>query len=244
MDFAPADLTDGREPLDWRSRYTDPRARWGIRLEAAYLAILLLAVPTAIVILWLGYPQHWLRLSDAQYKPCLKYGLAWLGGVLGGTLHDLKWLYHVVAHQRWHCDRRLWRLFTPHISGGLAFAVMALISSSSLGIFDRQAESRPFVIGVSFMIGYFSDNALAKLTEMAERFLGPSRTNRKQDRDSPVESNVSTSDGVGVAPELTRALEDPPSPELLPESERSEGFLKSSIGVVPVPNAETSDPEE
>ncbi len=56
--FAPDDPTDGRELLDWPSKYKDPDAKRGIRLEAAYLAVLLLGVPIAIVILWLDYPKE------------------------------------------------------------------------------------------------------------------------------------------------------------------------------------------
>src|SRR5438309_5532846 len=34
--FAPQDLTDGREPLDWKTKYDDPVAKKGIRFEACY----------------------------------------------------------------------------------------------------------------------------------------------------------------------------------------------------------------
>ncbi len=183
--FAPDDPTDGRELLDWPSKYKDPDAKRGIRLEAAYLAVLLLGVPIAIVILWLDYPKYWLGLSDQKYKSILKYGIAWLSGVLGGTLFDLKWLYHCVARLSWHMDRRLWRIFTPHISGGLAFAFVALISSGMLRIFDRQAvESLSLVVGVAFVVGYCSDMAVAKLTEIAETLFGASRAKEKH-KDGP-----------------------------------------------------------
>jgi len=184
-DFAPADPTDGRELLDWRSKYTEPGAQRAIRFEACYLAVLLFGVPITIVILWLGQSKHWLGLSDEQYKPFLRYGLAWVGGVLGGTLFDVKWLYHSVARQLWHLDRRLWRLFTPHISGGLAFVVVALISSGVMRVFDRQAvESPSLVVGISFMVGYFSDSAIAKLSEVSDTLFGASRAKEKH-KDGP-----------------------------------------------------------
>ncbi len=181
--FAPADPTDGRELLEWRSKYADIDAKRGIRFEAVYLASLLLITPLAILTLWLDYPKHWLGLPDQKYEPILKYGMAWLSGILGGTLFSLKWLYHSVARQVWHQDRRLWRLFTPHISGGLAFAIVALISSGLIRVFDRQAiESHSLVVGVAFMVGYFSDSAIAKLTEIAETLFGASR-NREKHKD-------------------------------------------------------------
>ena len=178
--FGQADPTDDRDFLDWKSKYSDPAARQGIRFEAIYLATLLVLVPVAMVLLWLEYPKHWLKLSDESYKPIVHFGMAWLGGVLGGTLFDLKWLYHSVARQLWHLDRRLWRLFTPHISGGLAFAMVVLISSGLVRIFDSRAvNSLSSVVGISFLVGYFSDSAIAKLTEVAETLFGTSRGKEK-----------------------------------------------------------------
>lgn len=180
--FAPDDPTDGREPLDWQSKYP-PEARRIIWAEALYLFGLLLLVPILMLIFWLDYPNHWLKLSDDRYRPIVTYTLAWLGGVLGGTLFDIKWLYHAVARQVWHLDRRLWRLFTPHISGGLAFAIVALISSGMLRVFDRQAsQSRSLVVAVAFLVGYFSDSAVAKLSEIAETLFGASRAKEKHKR--------------------------------------------------------------
>jgi hypothetical protein len=165
--------------LDWQSKYP-PEARRHIWLEGAYLAILLASVPLLSLLLWLETPKRWLGLTDQRYDPILKYGLAWLGGLLGGTLFSLKWLYHSVARQIWHVDRRPWRVFTPHISGGLAFAVVALVSSGIFRVFDRGAtNSKSLVVSVAFLVGYFSDSAVAKLTEIAETLFGASRAREK-----------------------------------------------------------------
>jgi hypothetical protein len=178
--FGQADPTDGREFLEWKSKYSDPAAHQGIRFEATYLGILLFVVPLAMLVLWLEYPKHWLRLSDQNYRPILRFGMAWLGGTLGGTLFAVKWLYHSVARQLWHLDRRLWRLFTPHISGGLAFAMVALVGSGLVRIFDSRAvTSLSSIIGIAFLVGYFSDSAIAKLTEVAETLFGTSRAKEK-----------------------------------------------------------------
>jgi hypothetical protein len=170
--FGQADPTDGREPLEWPSRY-DPAARKEIQLEAFYLGLLLFALPIAMVVLWLEYPKNWFHLSDQKYSPILKYGFAWAAGTLGGTLFDWKWLYHSVARQIWHMDRRLWRIFTPHISGSLAFAVIALVGSGVIRVFDSRAtEAHTVVVGFGFLVGYFSDSAIAKLTEVADTLFG------------------------------------------------------------------------
>jgi hypothetical protein len=132
------------------------------------------------VVLWLEFPKYWFHLSDEKYIPLLKYGFAWAAGTLGGVLFDLKRLYHTVARGLWHLDRRLWRIFTPHISGGLSFFVLALISSGALRIFDSKATNSPaLVIGLGFLVGYFSDSAIAKLTEVAETLFGTTRSKEK-----------------------------------------------------------------
>ncbi len=178
--FGQADPTDGRAALDWKTRYPDPSAQREIRLEAMYLAALLLAVPTLMLIVWIGYTKALLRIPDVTYGPVRKYGLAWLGGTLGGILFDLKWLYHSVARGFWNLDRRLWRLFTPHISGGLAFAVIALVASGGIRVFDSRAtNSNALVVGTGFLVGYFSDSAIAKLSDLAETLFGTIRAKER-----------------------------------------------------------------
>ena len=192
--FGQSDPTDNRERLDWRSRYSDPTARFEIRLEAIYLGTLLIGAPMAMLVLWLRGPQYWFALPDHQYSVVLKFGLAWIAGTLGGVVYDLKWLYHVVARQLWHQDRRLWRIFTPHISGGLAFGVVSLVESDLIRIFDRTIMSRSVaVIGLSFLIGYFSDSAIAKLTEVAETLFGTSRSREKHRETPPQEDHPARS---------------------------------------------------
>jgi hypothetical protein len=133
-----------------------------------------------MLVLWLRWPEGWLHLTDQRYDTLLRFGLAWFSGLLGGTLYDAKWLYHSVARQLWHLDRRIWRIFTPHISGGLAFVVVSLIASGLLKVFDNHAvDSNTMVIGMGFLVGYFSDSAIAKLAEIAETLFGTSRSREK-----------------------------------------------------------------
>ena len=189
--FGQSDPTDARNRLDWTSKYP-PDAQKEIRREAIYLGLLLFAAPVAMLVLWLGLPQRWMRLSDQHYTVVLKFSLAWVAGTLGGVLYDLKWLYHSVARQRWHMDRRLWRIFTPHISGGLAFGIAALIESNIIRIFDRTITARSVnVVGISFLIGYFSDSAVAKMTEVADTLFGTSRSKEKHKEDDQAEQSPS-----------------------------------------------------
>jgi hypothetical protein len=178
--FGQADPTDNRERYDWKSKYDDPSAKKEIWREAVYLGVLLFGLPVVMTVFWLGYPKHLFAVSDEQYRPLLKYVFAWTSGSLGGVLFDAKWLYHVVARGLWHQDRRLWRIFTPHISGGLSFFFLALVASGALRIFDGKAtDSLSLVMGLGFLVGYFSDSAIAKLTEVAETLFGTIRAKEK-----------------------------------------------------------------
>jgi hypothetical protein len=172
--FAPLNPTDGRQLFEWKSKYP-LEAKRAIRIEASVVIGTLFLVPIGMFLVWQGSALDWLGLDAQKKQTFARYSFAWLGGTLGGTLFCLKWLYHSVARGIWHLERRLWRLFTPHISGGHAFAIIVLMSSGILRIFDTQELSRPSVIvGVGFLVGYFSDSAIGKLTELANTLFGTS----------------------------------------------------------------------
>lgn len=177
--FGQSDPTDNRASYDWKSRYAEAK-KW-IRMEAIYLGALLFFFPAIMVILWLKVPMKILGLTEFEYAPILKYGFVWASGSLAGVLLDLKWLYHTVARGLWHKDRLLWRIFTPHISGGLSFFLLATVSSGLLLIFDTVAtDSLPAVVSIGFLTGYFSDSALAKMSEIAQTVFGTVRAKEKQ----------------------------------------------------------------
>lgn len=169
--FAPGDLTDGRPKGQWKTRYEDSAARRGIVVEAVYLFLWYLAVPSALIYVYLN-DFRWL-VGSTSPETLKRYAYAWLGGSLGGLLFTTKWLYHSVAHGKWNQDRRLWRLFTPCVSAGLAFAVTALFDGNILGILNEQAiASPPAVLGLAFLTGYFSDSVVAKLAELGKNVFG------------------------------------------------------------------------
>ncbi len=176
-DWAPSDLSDGRARGDWQTKYPDKQARNAITLEAIYIVFLLFIFPIFILLIMSGKPKSWINIDENNYNLLEKYVLAWIGGSLGGTLFDLKWLYHSVAKQLWNIDRRLWRYCTPHISGALSFATIMLISSEFLRIFDLAAIDKPYVTcALGFIIGYFSDTASAKLAQISELLFGLRRS--------------------------------------------------------------------
>jgi len=180
--FAPSDPSDGRTCGNWDTRYPEA-AKKHIRWEAGYLALHFAVVLAGIfaITVYAEYAPDLLNASkDTIRWPQLLF--AYLGGVLGGTLNSMKWLYHSVAKNIWNLDRRLWRFFTPHLSGGLAFAVVVLLGSGLLVIIDRETMLSVWVsFGVGFLVGFFSDSATAKLSEIARTLFG---TRADPDRDA------------------------------------------------------------
>lgn len=167
VSFAPSDPTDGRSAGVWRTRY-EKEALAHIWKEAIYVGSLLIVIPILII----SIHQDFLGLLNIP-ATIKKYSYAWIGGSLGGTLFCTKWLYHTVARNVWNQDRFLWRIFTPHISGALAFSFILLISSGIINLFSPDAMNKNnAVFGLSFLIGYFSDPAIAKLTEIANTLFG------------------------------------------------------------------------
>ena len=174
-DFAPADYTDGRKKFDWETKY--PKAALEkIRLEAIYVSILLVISIIASLLLILP-PKVLCDFFNVEFTPepraCL---CAWFGGTAGGTVFSIKWLYHSRAKGIWHLDRRLWRIFAPHMSGSIAFFTILLIASGLLKVFEADIINEPLaILGFTFIVGYFSDKALAKMSELADFFLGLDR---------------------------------------------------------------------
>lgn len=173
------DLTDGRRKGDWKSRY-DVDCQRHIKWEKKYLIYLISGC--LIIPLLIGVAANdcfWgLTCGFGNLK---KYAFAFFGGTLGGTLFAVKWLVHSVAKNTWSLDRRLWRIFTPFLSGSLAFIVVLLINAS---LFNGDGDSFSNLTihksyGIGFLVGYFSDNAIGKLTEIAQVFFGSSISQRK-----------------------------------------------------------------
>jgi len=171
--FAPRDLTDGKKPGEWKTRYSDQDAQKAICFEGVYVGCLLLACPVFLVVLWIVPTDKISFIPEERCEVICRYAYAWIGGLLGGTLYTMKWLYHGVAHGSWHRDRRLWRLLAPHLSAALAFVFICMVESGILLVFDKDVTRKPSaVVAISFLIGYFSDTALAKMSEIAISLFG------------------------------------------------------------------------
>jgi NhaP-type Na+/H+ or K+/H+ antiporter len=176
-EWAPHDYTDGRPRGEWKTFYP-PEARKWILIEALYLILLFFACLSAVfyIVYELCPPAQTGGSTVTQDQTCatfLGYIGAWIAGMLGGCSFGIKWMYHSVAKRIWHEDRRLWRLLSPHLSGVVALFMVFLVSSGLLQLFDKDFIQRAIaVMAFSFLVGYFSDKALAKMAEVADTLFG------------------------------------------------------------------------
>jgi hypothetical protein len=170
--FAPANPTDNRQLYEYRSRWPD-YARTAQRWEGIYLGVLAVSGVSGLFAL--------LTWTNAAASPDIttSMALAFCAGLLGGTTFGLKWWYHAIARGIWHLDRRAWRFAVPWQSAIVAMFVHVLFKSDLLGFLNPAALDKIHnVIAFGFLVGYFSDAAIAKLAEIAESLFGAARGGR------------------------------------------------------------------
>jgi hypothetical protein len=180
-EFAPGDITDGRQDFEWKSRWPAD-ARSQIRREALGLAGYLLIGVTIFV---LGY----LRLFLPEGNQAQVFGLLaiWGAGLIGATCFGIKWFYHVVAKGLWHQDRALWRWFSPIVSSTLAVFVSLALLGDPLAREIDAALLRKMAL-LAFLGGYFSDSAFAKLAEVAKVLFGVTEKHQRKSHDGESDS--------------------------------------------------------
>jgi hypothetical protein len=174
------ELEDNRSVGDWKSRFY-LRAWCQISIELLYLVALLILGSLALLDAALISPNandiqgtYVSPLLGVKIKSfALKWIALWIAGLLGGTVFDLKWLYHSVAKGLWHCDRFLWRLIVPFNSATVALFTGFLVSSGAVPFLRSEAfDSALPNLAFGFVFGYFSDNILAALQNFAKKIFG------------------------------------------------------------------------
>ncbi|NEA36094.1 hypothetical protein [Streptomyces sp. SID13031] len=187
--FAPKEPTDGRQRGDWQTRYPEPEARRAILFEASYVFVVHCLTLIAMALTGTGWPQDWIGVTEPEWAKLSHWLLAWLGGMLGGSLFAMKWMYHSVAKGLWNRDRRLWRIFTPLLSAGVGLTVVVLSAARIIPIFGADlVGTNTGAVGVAILVGYFSDQTISKLADMAEGHLG--RAGRRASRPGPDEQEA------------------------------------------------------
>ncbi len=178
--FYPGDITDGREPGNWKTRYSDNQAKREIRKESIFLILLLIICFAMVILILCNVFQRPFGFSESQSLLFNQYLGILSAGIIGGTLYALKWLIHTVGHGVWNEDRKLWRYITPFTSGVLSTFVMLIISSGLFGLFSTSLiENTPMIFSLAFLTGYFSDQMVSRLQVLFENIFGRVENNKK-----------------------------------------------------------------
>jgi hypothetical protein len=110
-----------------------------------------------------------------------RYLLAALGAFLGAWTFDAKWFYMVTAKGRdnekrwtWEYHKFYWRILTPFVGGILSFSLFLLGNSGVIQIKLGPGATTSSAAGFSFcfVMGYFSDVVMTKLSKLANGISG------------------------------------------------------------------------
>ncbi|WP_016954507.1 hypothetical protein [Catenovulum agarivorans] len=159
--------TDDRNKYEWQSKWCEESSK-KIKTEAIWMGALFFLSLLLMVLAWRGDIYRVLTYDCLTCATQIdQYIFIFIGGLFGGTIFGLKYLYKVVARGHWHLDRKLWRIFSPLLSAGVALAFGTLFDSGIIGLeINTDKPSGYFAIG--FLTGYFADSAIAKMQEVAE----------------------------------------------------------------------------
>ena len=183
--------TDGRKQYDWESKYPEC-AQKEMKKEAIYIAIILIIAFSLLIFIVGGLIDKVGNLIGLEAKKTASLegvNIYFFSGLLGGTIFGLKYFYRVVSRGYWSQDRKYWRFFSPWISACVAFVVGCMVLSGYINA--TQAQSFAAEICVGFITGYFADEAVGKMSEVATALFGSnSKTDpNKVDSNSNVGSN-------------------------------------------------------
>jgi len=168
------DNTDNRERYDFKSKY-DNKARNEIRYEGIFLLFIMLVSLFMIYLNWKGVLLSYFDITSGQdsFKRYIYY-LA--SGLLGGITFSIKYFYRVVARGWWHQDRRFWRISSPLLSAVMGFMTGVLIEAQLLN--TNIPSNGASIVAIGFLAGYFADEAVGKMYEIANVIFGTNNTKK------------------------------------------------------------------
>lgn len=152
--------TDGRKIGEYKTRYTDKICRRKILRDAIYILILMIIALILILVNFLEIFESLLDLDEEKKILFRNIMYCVSAGLLGGATFGMKYFYRVVAHGLWSEDRVYWRIFSPLISIPLSLVMAAIM-------FNDVTSSGGLAITIGFFTGYFSDEAVGKMYEIA-----------------------------------------------------------------------------
>ena len=174
------DLDDGRDVGNWSSRY--PAGAWFQIIPEFLLLTTYLVLPSYFLLEAIIEPPNVSSRDGYVYSTFLGINVStanakWialtLAGFIGGAVFDLKWLYHSVAKGKWNRDRCLWRIIVPFNSAMVSLFTGFLFASGIVPFLKNESFENVFtLLGFGFIFGYFSDNILAALQNLARKVFG------------------------------------------------------------------------
>lgn len=164
--------TDGRNSYDWESGYPI-EAQKKIRLDATYISLVFFLSFLLITLNYLGIFSSWLNLPENKIVKFEYIFYFSSSGMLGGVVFGLKYFYRVVARGYWTLDRRYWRILSPFISMSISFIVGCMTSSEILYV--HNSSTNTWAIAFGFFSGYFADEAVGKMYEIATLLFGKTK---------------------------------------------------------------------
>ncbi len=170
--------TDEREQYEWKSRYSDKIVRRTQLCEAIYLILLVFVAFLIIYFNYVGIIENCFKIPDDKKLFFSRMITCVACGLLGGTIFDMKWFYKSIAHGYWNIDRIYWRIFTPIISLSFAFC-LANIFSDNIIIYGNGFSAAT----LGFLTGYFSDEAVGKMAEVAKVLFNTSKKSSEDKED-------------------------------------------------------------
>lgn len=163
--------TDGRKPYEWKSKYPK-EARDEMLGEAIYIGIVLALSLLGLYLNWCGVFSCHLEEEPTRAIAFDGIVLYFFSGLMGGTIFGIKYFYRVVARGYWTQDRKYWRIFSPWISACVSLVVGCMVVSGYINA--AQSPSTAAGLCVGFIAGYFADEAVGKMSEVATALFGSS----------------------------------------------------------------------
>lgn len=163
--------TDDRKPYDWKSKYPQ-EARDEMKEDAIYIGTTLVLSILGLFFNWCGCFAKWFCIESSRIVPFEYIVFFFFAGLMGGTVFGVKYFYRVVARGFWSQDRKYWRIFSPWISACVALIVGCMVISGCVNANLTPSTSTDVCIG--FIAGYFADDAVSKMSEVAKALFGTS----------------------------------------------------------------------
>lgn len=160
--------TDSRQQYDWKTKYPQEACK-KMLLEAVYIATIFFVALFGLSMIFLGcFSIEKINLM-IQFDNILCY---FFSGLLGGIIFGIKYFYRAVARGYWSRDRIYWRLFSPWVSAVIAIIVGCMVEAGFIN--SSNTASTYTIVCLGFFSGYFADEAVGKMSEVANALFGNS----------------------------------------------------------------------